>query len=54
MYDPISHVVYATERNQVSDVWVAGKQLLHERQLKTLDHEEIISKTKEWNIKILN
>ena len=54
MYDPIGHVVYATQRNQVSDVWVAGKQLLHNRELLTLDENEILAKTKEWNQKIGN
>lgn len=52
MYDPIGHVVYATQRNQVSDVWVAGKQLLSNRELLTLDQSEIVAKTKEWNLKI--
>jgi len=52
MYDPIGHVVYATQRNQVSDVWVAGKQLLSNRELQTLDQSEILAKTKEWNHKI--
>ena len=54
MYDPVGHVVYATQRNQVSDVWVAGKQLLHNRELLTLDESEILAKTKEWNQKISN
>jgi 5-methylthioadenosine/S-adenosylhomocysteine deaminase len=27
-YDPVSHLVYAAGREQVSDVWVAGRQLL--------------------------
>ncbi len=52
MYDPIGHVVYATQRNQVSDVWVAGKQLLSNRELLTLDQNEILAKTKEWHQKI--
>lgn len=52
MYDPIGHLIYATQRKQVSDVWVAGKQLLHNRKLKTLNQDEILSKTKEWNEKI--
>ncbi len=54
MYDPVGHVVYATQRNQVSDVWVAGKQLLSNRKLLTLDENEILAKTKEWNQKIKN
>lgn len=52
MYDPIGHLAYATQRHQVSDVWVAGKQLLHNRQLKTLDQTEILAKVLEWNHKI--
>ena len=54
MYDPIGHVVYATQRNQVSDVWIAGKHLLINRELQTLDENEILAKTKEWNQKINN
>lgn len=49
MYDPIGHVVYATQRNQVSDVWVAGKQLLSNRELLTLDQNEILAKTQAWH-----
>lgn len=52
LYDPIGHLVYATQRNQVSDVWVAGKQLLSNRELLTLDQNEILANTKEWNQKI--
>jgi len=29
-YDPLSHLVYAAGREHVSDVWVAGKQLLRD------------------------
>ncbi|MCZ6566357.1 MAG: TRZ/ATZ family hydrolase [Gammaproteobacteria bacterium] len=54
IYDPVGHLVYATQRHQVSDVWVAGKQLLHNGQLKTLDKDEILSQTREWNNKIIN
>jgi len=52
LYDPVGHLVYATQRNQVSDVWVAGKQLLSNRELLTLDQHEIMAKTKQWNQKI--
>ena len=54
MYDPIGHLIYSTQRNQVSDVWVAGKHLVSNRELLTLDQTEIVAKTKEWNQKILN
>jgi 5-methylthioadenosine/S-adenosylhomocysteine deaminase len=52
MYHPISQIVYATCRNQVTDVWVNGKQLLKNRQLTTLDEKEIIQKSQSWRNKI--
>ena len=54
MYDPIGHLVYATQRHQVNDVWVAGKHLLHNRQLITLDQAEILARSHEWNSKIFS
>jgi len=41
VYDPISHLVYSCSRQQVTDVWVAGKQLLSERILTTIDTEKL-------------
>jgi 5-methylthioadenosine/S-adenosylhomocysteine deaminase len=32
-FDPVSHLVYAAGREHVSDVWVAGKQQVAEREL---------------------
>lgn len=52
LYAPISQIVYAASRHQVTDVWVAGKQLLQDRKLLTLDEEEILKKAKIWREKI--
>ncbi len=52
IYHPISQLVYATDREQVAHVWVAGKQLLHDRDLTTLDTEKILEHTAEWQTKI--
>ena len=41
IYDPVSQIVYASGRHQVSHVWVAGRCLLRERQLTTLDIDEL-------------
>lgn len=54
LYHPISAVVYAASRHQVTDVWVAGKQLLKNRQLVTLDEKELLNKAKTWRNKIKN
>jgi 5-methylthioadenosine/S-adenosylhomocysteine deaminase len=37
VFDPVSHLVYCCSRQQVSDVWIAGKQLLSNRVLTTID-----------------
>ncbi|MCP4992350.1 MAG: TRZ/ATZ family hydrolase [Gammaproteobacteria bacterium] len=52
LYHPVSQLVYATGRERVSDVWVAGNQLLHERKLTTLDSSEILQRTREWGERI--
>lgn len=54
VYNPVSHIVFNTSRNQVTDVWVKGRQLLKERSLTRLDEDEIIRKTRAWNDKITN
>ena len=54
LYHPISQVVYAACRNQVTDVWVGGKQLLKDRKLTTLDEKELLIKAKTWRKKIKN
>ncbi|MCF6281415.1 MAG: TRZ/ATZ family hydrolase [Candidatus Polarisedimenticolaceae bacterium] len=52
IYHPISQLVYATDREQVAHVWVAGKQLLRDRNLTTLDSNKIRQRTDEWQKKI--
>ncbi len=52
MYEPISHLVYSSNRQQVSDVWVAGRQLLKDRELLTLDINDLISSANQWRQKI--
>eukprot|EP00455_Lapot_gusevi_P028950 TRINITY_DN30_c0_g2_i1.p1 TRINITY_DN30_c0_g2~~TRINITY_DN30_c0_g2_i1.p1 ORF type:complete len:339 (-),score=161.90 TRINITY_DN30_c0_g2_i1:111-1127(-) len=52
MYDVVSHLVYVADRHNVSDVWVAGKRLLRNRILTTINQNELLTKTKEWNKKL--
>lgn len=51
-YDVISQIVYATGRDKVTDVWVEGKALLKNRQLMTLNQQQIISAAQDWAEKI--
>ncbi|MGR9045386.1 MAG: TRZ/ATZ family hydrolase [Gammaproteobacteria bacterium] len=48
LHCPLSQIVYAAGRQQVTDVWVAGKRLLKQRQLTTLDISDLTHKLKEW------
>jgi len=52
LFDPISQLVYAASRNQVTDLWVAGKRLMKNRQLLTLDEKEVLAKARHWAEKI--
>ncbi|MGZ5051452.1 MAG: TRZ/ATZ family hydrolase [Methylobacter sp.] len=48
LYCPISQIVYAASRSQVTDVWVAGKRLLQQRHLTTINIDELKLKIAEW------
>lgn len=48
LYCPVSQIVYAASRQQVTDVWVAGKRLLQQRQLTTINLSELHSKIAVW------
>ena len=52
VYDPVSQIVYSATRDQVTDVWVAGKRLLADRKLTTLDEDAIRQKAQAWRDKI--
>jgi len=52
LYHPISHLVYAGGRHHVSDVWVAGRHLVKDGLLTSLDEQEILSKARSWQQKI--
>ena len=54
VYNALDHVVYAASRDQVSDVWVAGKQLLQKGQLRTLSETQVLQEAANWGIKIAN
>ena len=48
LYDPVSQIVYAASRQQVTDVWIAGKRLLQQRQLTTFNLHELKEKVTVW------
>jgi 5-methylthioadenosine/S-adenosylhomocysteine deaminase len=48
LFNPLSDLIYAAGRHQVSDVWVGGKRLLKDRELTTLDLQELKSRIAHW------
>lgn len=52
LYDPISQIIYAASRNQITDVWVAGRQLLKDRELLSMDEEQIMQNVSVWQDKL--
>ena len=51
-YDPVSHLVYAAGREHVTHTWVAGEARLAERQLTSLDAQDLKAKALWWQGKL--
>ena len=52
VYSAISHLVYASGRHQISDVWIAGKQRLAEGELLDMDRADLIARARGWGERI--
>jgi 5-methylthioadenosine/S-adenosylhomocysteine deaminase len=52
VYDPVSQLIYATGRDCVKHLWVAGKQLLDDRRLTRLDEQQLVATAKAWGQRI--
>jgi 5-methylthioadenosine/S-adenosylhomocysteine deaminase len=52
LHHVVSQLVYATGRHQVSDVWIAGRRKLRERQLVDMDETGIIANARQWRERI--
>jgi 5-methylthioadenosine/S-adenosylhomocysteine deaminase len=48
LYHLASQLVYAANRNQVRNAWVAGKHVLHERALINTDADTLVHNAAEW------
>ncbi len=52
LHHVVSQLVYATGRHQVSDVWIAGRRKLRDRQLVDMDEVGIIANARQWRERI--
>jgi 5-methylthioadenosine/S-adenosylhomocysteine deaminase len=48
LLDPVSQLVYAASRHDVTDVWIAGEQLVADRALLRLDVAEVCAAAERW------
>jgi 5-methylthioadenosine/S-adenosylhomocysteine deaminase len=48
VHDPLSHAVYASSRSQVTNVWIAGRAVVKDRELLTLDRAAVIANAEQW------
>jgi len=48
VYDPLSQLVYTARADQVSDVWIAGKQQLENGRLTQIDTDNLLARSCEW------
>ena len=52
VYNPISHIVYASHRRQVSDVWVAGQVRVRSGILLDVDTKALAANARSWGARI--
>ena len=52
VYDPVAQLVYAATRDQVTDVWVAGRRAVSAGQLTRQDPQEIMARAESWRDRI--
>ncbi|MBE9609785.1 TRZ/ATZ family hydrolase [Chitinilyticum piscinae] len=52
-YDPVSQLVYATDRSQVSDVWIAGRRVFAEHQHTGPIATRALAAAQRWQARII-
>ena len=52
VYDVAAQIVYAASREQVTDVWVAGRALVWQGQLTHIDLDDVLRRAQRWQQRI--
>jgi 5-methylthioadenosine/S-adenosylhomocysteine deaminase len=52
MYDPLSHLVYATRGDDVQTVVVNGKMVMRNRKVLTMDESAVINEANGWAARV--
>jgi 5-methylthioadenosine/S-adenosylhomocysteine deaminase len=52
-YDPVTQLIYSANRDQISDVWVNGKQVVRDGTLETIDLNTVLAQVTVWADRII-
>ena len=52
VFDPVSQIVNAASRDQVTDLWIGGRQMLRDCNLTSIDEEECDAISNQWHRRI--
>ncbi len=52
VFDPVAQVAYAAHRDQVSDVWVAGRQVVATGQVTTAERAQLLANATRWGARL--
>lgn len=52
VYDPLAQLVYCVSREQVTDVWIAGRSLLSDGRLTHMDIPDLLLRAQRWQQRI--
>lgn len=52
LHHVVSQLVYAAGRQQVSDVWIAGRRKLADGRLTDIDQEAVVARARQWRARI--
>jgi 5-methylthioadenosine/S-adenosylhomocysteine deaminase len=52
LHHVVSQLIYAASRRQVTDVWVAGRRLLQDGRLTTIDLDAVLAAARRWQTRL--
>jgi 5-methylthioadenosine/S-adenosylhomocysteine deaminase len=53
VHDVATQIVFSVSREQVRDVWVAGRQLVHDGALTHMDLDDVLTRAQRWRDQIM-
>jgi len=48
IYDPVSHLLHAAARSDVTDVWIGGDRIVDDRRVTTIDRSALLTRARAW------